>query len=293
MDNEINKSTDFLNKCEDFIIEFFAYNLTTLEIVKKIYLKNIFNAQDYSNRKIVLDDEKLNLISHALNNKYLSSFCSERYSLFDISFREFESKSSIGFCFNDIKDSYYIEPNQIFKSFVDFGIDSIIVNIRRIQKSIFLHQPQYNPIFMIGLVFEGVNLSCIKAYIRFSLLEFSTSIEREYLVQRIVREINPKNSSVKYFSELTRKLEALGFTFSFVGIDSHANVVSRFKLYFRYYENNNFDVVAKEVVLILSQIGIYNNIQEVFNQHNNGLWGLAFSTDTFERVNGVQLYFYP
>ena len=181
-----------------------------------------------------MDEGKLKLISQALDNKFLSSFDSNRYALYDISFRESGTRDNIGLSFNDVKDSIYMNPNQIFKSFLNFGIDSFIDTINKIQNCIFKQRPQYNPVFMIGLVIDDVNLTCIKGYIRYDLAKAPTSIERRYIVENMVKVINPRISSVEYFSNFVQNLENLGFVFSFVGVDGYSNAAERFKIYFRF-----------------------------------------------------------
>ena len=79
--------------------------------------------------------------------------------------------------------------------------------------------------------------------------------------------------------------------FYFVGVDSYANGSKRFKLYFKFFGENDLDI--KKTILVLSQFDFCNNVKKVFEKHKNGIWGLALSTDMFEYVNGIQLYFYP
>ena len=231
------------------------------------------------------------MISQALENKFLSSFVSNRYSLYDVSFRESGTTSSIGFSFNDIQDSSYIEPLQAFKPFENFGIQPITDIIEKIQNSIFQHQPLYNPISMIGLVIDDAILTCIKAYIRFDLSEAQTSLEGGNIVKNIIKTVTPQQPSVSAFTEITQNLEDLGFVFYFVGVDSYANGSKRFKLYFKFFGENDLDI--KKTILVLSQFDFCNNVKKVFEKHKNGIWGLALSTDMFEYVNGIQLYFYP
>ena len=158
LDKNINK----FNGLQSFFVEFFAYSITNIGIVKKIYIKPVFNEKKIQDQKIILDNKKLNLLSQVLKSNILSSFFSDRYSLYDISFRKSKSSSSIGFSFNDIKDSSYIEPIKIFQIFECFETDSVVNITKRIQKSIFKQQPQYNPIFMIGFVAENTVMTCIE-----------------------------------------------------------------------------------------------------------------------------------
>ena len=58
-------------------------------------------------------------------------------------------------------------------------------------------------------------------------------------------------------------------------------------------DEKNWEVIAKEVTLTLLQLRLNDRIQNIFSKHKNGMWGIALSTDSFEYVNGVQLYFNP
>lgn len=295
MDNNdvIEQSTNVLSKGEGFLIEFFGYNFTASCVDKKIYVKPPFATRECYDKNINLDDDKLKLISNALNNQYLSSFSSERYSLYDISFRESGSIGSIGFNFIDLKDSNYIGPKQAFKPFVDFGVDPMSEVVDNIQKNMFLHCPQYNPISMIGVVFDGKENTCIKSYIRFNQEDAPTCKERGSIFKRIIESINPSTSSLTYFSDIAQKLEDLGFIFYFVGVDCYNSGKERFKLYFRYFGKNDLSSITKEIGSILYKFGLQSHVDSIFNQHNNGIWGLAVSTEVFNSVNGIQLYLYP
>ena len=206
-----------VNIRDEFTIEFFAFNISISEITKKIYIKLLSDVKDV--KKVVLSDKQLQLISSALDNKYLSSFCSNRYYLFDISLRESNDTSNVGFSFNDVCDYTFIDPLQIFEPFVEFGIDNFINTTKVVQKAIFQQKPHYNPIFMIGMVMDKSTLKSVKAYIRYDLAEAPTSFERENIIKAISTAINPKINCTSFFFDVAEKLENLGFVFSFIGID--------------------------------------------------------------------------
>ncbi len=290
-DNIVRWLISTLNINKDFILEFFAYNVSVSDITKKVYIRVSPYMQDA--KKIKLSNEQLKLISFALDNKYLSSFQSNRYSLFDVSFRELNDTSNIGFSFNDVYDYTYIEPLQVFKPFAEFGIDEFIHTLNSIQKAMFLKKPQYNPIFMIGTVIDNSKLKNVKAYIRYDLEEAPTILERGNIIKMVATTINSNITSTTSFFDIAEKLENLGFIFSFVGIDCYASGVERYKIYFRSYDEKNWEVIAKEVTLTLLQLRLNDRIQNIFSKHKNGMWGIALSTDSFEYVNGVQLYFNP
>lgn len=280
-----------MNIKDDFIIEFFAYNISISEITQKMYIRLSSDVKD--EKKVELGDKELQLISSALDNKYLSSFRSNRYYLFDISLRELNNISNVGFCFNDAYDYIFINPSQIFEPFVEFGIDELVNTIKVVQKAMFQQKPHYNPIFMIGMVMDKSILKSIKAYIRYDLAEVPTSLERENIIKAVSIAINPKIKSNSSFFDVAEKLENLGFIFSFIGIDCYVDGAERYKFYFRSYEDKNWEVIEKEITGLLLHLGLNDRVQTIFNQHKNGMWGIAISTDSFENFNRVQLYFNP
>ena len=91
----------------------------------------------------------------------------------------------------------------------------------------------------------------------------------------------------------TKVIERLGFLFVFVGIDYDIAGNIRFKLY--YHTSGKYDSLRtlKETKDLLSNLGLYNNIEDVFNEKYSKMWGFAVSTKNFTDINGVQLYFYP
>lgn len=280
-----------MNIRNDFAIEFFAYNISISEIKKKIYIRLLSDTKDA--KKVVLSDKQLQLMSFALDNKYLSSFCSNRYCLFDISLRELKDTSNVGFSFNDVCDYIFIDPSQIFEPFMEFGIDKLINTIRVVQQAMFQQKPHYNPIFMIGMVMDKSILKSLKAYIRYDLAEAPTSVERENIIKAVSRAINSKIKSTSSFFDVAEKLENLGFIFSFIGVDLYADGVERYKIYFRSYEDKNWKIIEKEITDLLLHLGLNDRVQTIFNKHKNGMWGIALSTDSFENINRVQLYFNP
>lgn len=293
MSNNKKESTIFSDLSTDFIIEFFAYNISNSDIVKKVYVKLSGDLKETSQKRMGLDEGKLKLISQAFDNKLLSSFNSDRYSLYDISFRESSTTNSIGFSFNDLKDSSYIEPERAFQMFSNFGITPIVETVKKIQKSMFRQQPNYNPISMIGLALDDDTHKRIKAYIRYDLSETPTMAERIHIVKRIIKAINPNKSSEEFFSKVVQRLENLGFMFYFIGVDCNSVEKNSYKLYFKFTGHVDSFLIGEEIALIMFEFGLHNNVKDIFNKHNSGMWGLAISTDSFENVNGIQLYFYP
>lgn len=285
---------DLSNTHDSFLVEFFGYNFTISSVDKKIYLKAPFARKVCTDKELKLDDNKLKLIFESLDNEFFASFVSDRYSLYDICLRESNCTSGVGFNFVDLWDSNYIDDSLAVEPFTRFWDDaSFYETIKLVKKGMFQQQPSYNPISMIGLVVDGEKITSIKSYIRFNTEDVPSVTERTYLIKRIIKSIKPNTAITEYILNMSQKLENLGFEFSFVGTDCYSDESERFKFYFRFRGNNDIDYILNEIIALLSYAGLYNNVYEVLDRNYSGIWGLAISTNTFNDVNGIQLYFYP
>lgn len=290
------KTIGFINKSRlkmEFAKEFLAYNISTHGLSKKIYIRPVVNKSIDDIELINLKDEQLSLISNALKNPFMSKYKSDRYCLYDLSLRSNSLNKTLGFCFNDSKDYSYIEPFQIFEMFKSFGIKSFVKNIMTLQKSIFHEQPIYNPIFMIGMVVDQSKLKCIKAYIRYDINELPIQNERLKMLYRVLDKMNSKIEDDASILNIATELEDLGFVFSFVGIDCNENHEMRYKFYFRAYSNIRLAKIELKIRLIFKRLNFYNSVDEMFNLHENNMWGVAISSNSLMDVNGIQFYFYP
>lgn len=287
------KNAEFMPSNREFIIEFLAYSFTKLGVIKKVYVKALNNNLENENKKILLNDKKIDLISKAINNNDLKNFSLSRYVLYDISFRELNLKNNIGFSFIDTEDSNYIEPEKVFKRFKNFETESIINIVIKIQDSMFEQKPQYNPLSMIGVVFDNDILTCVKAYIRYDLSVVPTINKRVSIIRNIINTINSKITNADCFCELAKKFEKIGFAFFFVGVDKYIKGNMRYKLYFKFFGENDMCVLSEKIVSILKQFDFCDSFEGILNNHTNMIWGIALSTDSFEYVNGIQLYLYP
>ena len=275
-----------------FTVEFIGYNFLPGEVVKKIYLKHERRrAKDYKT-DIYLKTSQIEGLALALSNKFISTFNSDRYSLYDVSFREMQSFETVGFSFIDTHDYEYIEPEMVFDSFIEFGIDEFLKDIFFIENGLFRNKPQYNPIFMFGTVFERSILKSLKAYIRYDLTEVPNIIDRLNKLNSIANIFDVRSSSTSDFYKAAEDLESMGFVFSFVGVDCYENNEKRYKIYFRNIEENN-NVLINEGMLQLLNKQLRVDASKIFRTQNNGLWGVAIATKSFEYVNGIQVYFYP
>ena len=287
--NNKNKG-QVVNNSEQFTVEFYAYNISSQGLVKKVYF---FPTLLSDKESISLSQEEIDLVSKALENESLLSFIPERYTLCDLSLRGTEHVENIGFNFKIINDSRYINPSHVFEKYSNFNVKDFCDTVIRIQKALFSDKPKFNPISMIGLLFDEISLKSIKAYIRFDYGEVKTTYARKELVKNVINTINSESKSKKEFLNFTKVSENLGFQFVFVGIDCDIAGNNRFKLYFSTHGKYDPLITFREIKHILTSFNLYNNIEEVFNENKNRMWGFAISTADFTDVKGIQLYFYP
>lgn len=280
-------------KREDFVVEFFGYNFTPFGSTKKIYIKPSFVKRVKHDKDIVLDYEKMTFLLDSLDAEELKAFGTDRYSLYDISFRWSDCVESIGFSFKDYNDSIFLSPEKVFEPFKNIGMNHIVTIVKRIEKIIFPEQPVFNPISMIAVVIDKGKMICLKAYIRYDKEKIATSLERLSIMEKIVKIFVVKKLDEERLLLFSRRLERIGFVFSFIGVDCYKNEDERFKLYFQLCgrkENKVYD----EIISLLSDCKLdHNDLQRILKKQENGIWGIAISVGRMDVIDGIQLYFYP
>lgn len=289
INKDLNNSENILNK---FTIRYFGYNFTQQGITNKLYIKFSSDNNEHEKTNNVLNDKQIYSLSKALNNEWLNSFHNIRYSLFEMCIREFAFDENVGFNFIDTKDFSYISPQKIFE-FLGDESQPLIDIVSSIEKNMFNEMPAYNPIFIIGATVNIDKISTLKSYIRFNPEELPTPKDRINLIKCIAKTINYNESFLDNYSVLIEKLEKSGLIFSFIGVDYSLDGSKRFKLYFKSKEQNNYKKLLNAVSEIISEYGLFDKLNHIFQKHSNGIWGIAISTDTFKSINGIQLYFYP
>ena len=279
-------------------LEYIAYSIKPGCIVKKKYVrleskKNLKNGKD-----CLLSEDELLLVEKALRSKYIRWFSENRYSLYDISFRhyDFKKEQEIGFSFKDDFDIDYIEPVNALSVFGDYISDLSIRQVDRILDAVFFEKPSYNPIFMIGLLLSPMHFVSAKVYIRFDVDEYPEQQDRIDIIKRVALRVNPsfheKNNSLLNIVEL---FEKKGFVFRFFGIDYYHSdqEEERIKLYFRYSGTDSMSLVKNMIVEVASLLHLSGVEIEVLLQQNKEISSIALSTDLFESVNGLQIYYNP
>lgn len=267
-----------------FYLELYAYNIDKKGISKKIYLKSPQEKAESWEKIIDLSSEQERIVSLAFNNIWRNDLIMNRYRLFDLSFRS----DSVSLVFSDKKDWEFLPPDCIFQPFKRSG--TLIEKLRQAEQAIFCKQPEYNPLFMIGLLFVEEELRSLKGYLRFDQEEFPNRLE---LIHRIISTVSetPKDKSDSQIEFICSKLEELGMHFSFIGIDWNGKI--RYKLYFRFYEDYNSKETMNFLIYLIQQLGFSTQISQLFENHRNGIWGIALSTEDFSWIDGLQLYFKP
>lgn len=278
------------NYDSQFTVEFYAYNISSKGIFKKIYLLPKYLRDT---KAISLSPEEISFLSEVLNNENLISFLPDSYTLCDFSFRGIKHVENVGFSFKIIDDSNYRDSFDIFKSFKSFDAHDFCNTINILQESLFAGKAKFNPLSMIGLLFDQKSIQAIKAYVRFDYNRIKSFSEREKLLEGVINTFNPESLRKNIFLNTGNVIEKLGFKFAFIGIDCDASGKKRYKIY--YCTSGKYELLRtyKDTKVLLSNLGLYNNISDIFNENYSGMWGFAVSTTDFNDINGLQLYFIP
>lgn len=270
--------------------EFLAYNISPNGISKKKYIKIYSNKTQVKNNINSFNQIDLDLLNQVLENKYFHTLFINDYKPYDMSFRYSYNNNSIGFSFIDTQDYIYKSPKDILNDTGSFPTHEFIRTLNIIENNMFKSLPNYNPIFMTGLVLKDNNLESIKAYIRYDLKERPSINEHCNLIEKIIFPFNPTN--LDYFSRITRELENLGLIFSFVGVDYDKEKRKRFKLYFRNYDIEILEPIIEILQYLIEDFHLKKNLKYLFDMHKKGLWGIALSSFDFKKIEGIQIYFY-
>lgn len=237
-----------------------------------------------------VDYEIEKLVNDIINQEITTNFISDRYKIYDIGIKTKDGNKSIGINFHDCYDSDYIEADKMFDLFPWAKQTLITILTKQLQSTIFKKPPLYNSIFMCGVVFDNFKFVGMKAYIRFSLKEYSTLLQRADIAMRILNEISPNCSAREKLADIICKLENVKYIFSFVGVDSYIDKKCRIKLYFRSYNCKKSD---KYIFDFLDQFSYGNNIRQLYYQYEGAIEGLALSLNSIGYIDGIQLYIQP
>lgn len=295
-DIEICEEGNSMNEHESgsnptFVPKFFAYSIDTLGITKKLYVYPPYMGQSSLDGKVAIDDEQLEALSAALSTRSLSSLDSERFTLYEISLRESCQGRSVSFNFFDRRDSEYVSPQKIFAFVDDFNVAPLISATQMMEKYVFLECPPYNPTWMFGVLLDQGTLSAVKAYIRIDPNKSLTTQEKQNIILRIAKAHGVPDELKERLCQTARLFDSWGFPFRIIGIDCGRDGHLRYKLYFRSNGSEDCSSLRAWLLEVLQDTTIKESVNEMFEKHRLGMWGIGLSLGQFDGLEGFQPYF--
>lgn len=274
-----------------FVPKFFAYSIDTSGITKKLYVYPPYMGQSSLDGKVAIDDEQLEALSAALSARSLSSLDSERFTLYEISLRESGNGRSVSFNFFDRRDSEYVSPQEIFTFVDDFDVAPLVSATQMMEKCVFQERPPYNPTWMFGVLLEQGTLSAVKAYIRIDPEKRLTTQDKQNIILRIAKAHGVPDELKERLFQTTSLLESWGFPFRIIGIDCERDGHLRYKLYFRSNGSEDCSALRAWLLEVLQDTTIKESVNEMFEKHCLGMWGIGLSLGQFDGLGGFQPYF--
>lgn len=274
-----------------FVPKFFAYSIDSSGITKKLYIYPPYMGQSSFDGKVAIDDEQLEALSAAISTRSLSSLDSERFTLYEISLRESGQGRSVSFNFFDRRDSEYASPQEIFAFVDDFDVAPLVSATQMMEECIFQARPPYNPTWMFGVLLDQGNLSAVKSYIRIDPEKILTLQDKQNIILRIAKAHGVSDELKDRLLQTASLLESWGFPFRIIGIDCGHDGHLRYKLYFRSNGNEDCSSLRNWLLEVLQDITIKESVNEMFEKHPLGMWGIGLSLGQFEGLEGFQPYF--
>lgn len=274
-----------------FVPEFYAYSIDTSGITKKLYVYPPYMGQSSSDGKVAIDDEQLEALSVALSTHSISSLDSERFTLYDISLRESGQGISVSFNFFDRKDSEYVSPQEIFAFVDDFNVAPLVSATQMMEECVFQELPPYNPTWMFGVLLDQGNLAAVKAYIRIDPEKILTTQDKQNIILRIAKVHRVSDELKEKLLQTAELLENWAFSFRIIGIDCGRDGHLRYKLYFRSNGNEDSSSLRAWLLDVLQDTSIRESVNEMFEKHRLGMWGIGLSLGQFDGLEGFQPYF--
>lgn len=274
-----------------FVPKFFAYSIDNSGITKKLYIYPPYMGQSSLDGKIVIDDEQLEALTAALSTRSLSSLDSERFTLYEISLRESGQGRSVSFNFFDRRDSKYASPQEIFAFIEDFNVAPLISATQMMEECVFQERPPYNPTWMFGVLLDRGNLSAVKAYIRIDPEKTLNMQDKQNIILRIAKAHGVSDELKERLLQTAMLFESWGFLFRIIGIDCGRDGHLRYKLYFRSNGSEDCSSLRAWLLEVLQDTAIKNSVNEMFEKHRLGMWGIGLSLGQFEGLEGFQPYF--
>lgn len=274
-----------------FVPKFFAYSIDTSGITKKLYVYPPYMGQSSLDGKVAIDDEQLEALSAALSTRSLSSLNSERFTLYEISLRESGQGRSVSFNFFDIRDSEYASPQEIFAFVDDFDVAPLVSATQMMEECVFQERPPYNPTWMFGVLFNQGTLSAVKAYIRIDPDKSLTTQDKQNIIMRIAKAHRVPDELKEKLCQTVGLFDGWGFPFRIIGIDCGRDGRLRYKLYFRSNGSEDCNSLRMWLLEVLQDTTIKESVNEMFEKHCLGMWGIGLSLGQFDGLEGFQPYF--
>lgn len=274
-----------------FVPKFFAYSIDTSGITKKLYVYPPYMGQSSLDGKVAIDDEQLEALSAALSTRSLSSLNSERFTLYEISLRESGQGRSVSFNFFDIRDSEYASPQEIFAFVDDFDVAPLVSATQMMEECVFQERPPYNPTWMFGVLLNQGTLSAVKAYIRIDPDKSLTTQDKQNIILRITKAHRVPDELKEKLCQTAGLFDSWGFPFRIIGIDCGHDGRLRYKLYFRSNGSEDCNSLRTWLLEVLQDTTIKESVNEMFEKHRLGMWGIGLSLGQFDGLEGFQPYF--
>ncbi len=274
-----------------FVPKFFAYSIDNSGITKKLYIYPPYMGQSSLDGKVAIDNEQLEALSAALNTRFLSSLDSERFTLYEISLRESGQGRSVSFNFFDRRDSEYVSPQEIFTFVDDFDVAPLVSATQMMEKCVFQERPPYNPTWMFGVLLDQGDLSAVKSYIRIDPEKALSTQDKQNIILRIAKTHGVSYELKERLLQTTSLLESWGFPFRIIGIDCGHDGHLRYKLYFRSNGGEDSSSLRAWLLEVMQDTSIRESVNEMFEKHRLGMWGIGLSLGQFDGLEGFQPYF--
>lgn len=275
-----------------FKTKFLAYSLSASGIQIKRYVYPPFRIP-ISGINAGTDTKQLRALSLALESPHFSTLDTERFSLYEISFRGARGTDSLSFNFMDSKGSEYLSAAELFGSINGFDVHRLIEATEKLEKSVFPFGVSYNPNWMFGLLFEQSSLVAVKEGMRFDpdgTLDFT---RRQEVISRITEAHGAPERLKDELHAWSRWLYGCGFFFRILGIDQDASGELRYKFYFRSDGKEDSDVLRSRLVDTMEDSIIKRRVDEIFRSNQSGMWGIGISVGNMSKIDRFQLYFHP
>ena len=144
---------------------------------------------------------------------------------------------------------------------------------------------------MFGVLLDQGNLAAVKAYIRIDPEKILTTQDKQNIILRIAKVHRVSDELKEKLLQTAELLENWAFSFRIIGIDCGRDGHLRYKLYFRSNGNEDSSSLRAWLLDVLQDTSIRESVNEMFEKHRLGMWGIGLSLGQFDGLEGFQPYF--